>query len=146
MDIQVASNFERFLYYSSGRDAKQVTSVMAAISASGVYRFRNFDRDSFTSSRCSDAEIPGIIRRVHDAYGYIVDPHTACAFQELDPSRPSVVLATANPAKFPDTIRAAIGIEPRHPSLEALKALPVVRHKIVADAGAIRGFIEARAV
>jgi threonine synthase len=146
MDIQVASNFERFLYYSLGRDGERVRSVMAEIRDKGVYRFADFDRDTFTSSRCTDSEIHGIIRQVHRAYGYIVDPHTACAFKDMSPDRPSVVLATANPAKFPDTIKAAIGIEPRHPSLEALKALPIVKHKIVADAGAIRAFIEYRAV
>jgi len=146
MDIQVASNFERFLYYSLGRDADRVRGVMRELREKGAYRFKDFDRDTFTSSSCDDAEIPGIIRQVHRAYGYVVDPHTACAFKGMDESRPSVVLATANPAKFPDVIRAAIGIEPRHPSLEALKSLPLVRHKIVADAGAIRAFIEARAV
>jgi threonine synthase len=146
MDIQVASNFERFLYYSLGRDGDRVKAVMAEILAKGVYRFPDFDRDTFTSSRCDDGEIHGIIRRVHRDHAYIVDPHTACAFKDLDASRPSVVLATANPAKFPEAIRAAIGIEPRHPSLEALKGLPLVRHKIVADAAAIRGFIETRAV
>jgi len=146
MDIQVASNFERFLYYSLGRDGERVRSVMAEIRDKGVYRFADFDRDTFTSSRCTDAEIHGIIRQVHRAYGYIVDPHTACAFKDMDASRPSVVLATANPAKFPDAIRAAIGIEPTHPTLEALKRLPIVRHKIVADAAAIRGFIETRAI
>ncbi|HEY4988510.1 MAG TPA: threonine synthase [Opitutaceae bacterium] len=146
MDIQVASNFERFLYYSLGRDGDRVQAVMGEILTRGVYRFPDFDRDTFTSSRCTDAEIHGIIRQVHRAYGYIVDPHTACGFKDLDATRPSVVLATAHPAKFPDTIRAAIGIEPTHPSLEALKGVPLVRHKIVADAAAIRGFIETRAV
>jgi threonine synthase len=146
MDIQVASNFERFLYYSAGRDPERVRRVMAQLKATGVYRFENFDKDTFTSSRCDDTEIPGIIRQVHRAYGYIVDPHTACAFKDLDASRPSVVLATASPAKFPETIRAAIGIEPKDPSLEALKSRPVVKVKIVADAAAIRAFIESRAV
>jgi threonine synthase len=146
MDVQVASNFERFIYYSVGRDGHRVSAVMAEIREKGAYRFPGFDRDTFTSSRCTDAEIHGIIRQVHRAYGYIVDPHTACAFKDLDASRPHVVLATANPAKFPETIRAAIGIEPTHPSLEALKVLPIVRHKIVADAAEIRGFIEARAI
>jgi threonine synthase len=146
MDIQVASNFERFVYYSMGRDPGRVTEVMLQIKAKGLYRFKDFDRDTFTSSRCIDADIPGIIRRVHKEYDYIVDPHTACAFGDMTPGRMSVVLATANPAKFPDTIRAAIGIEPRHPSLEALKSLPIVKHKIVADAAAIRAFIEDRAV
>ena len=146
MDIQVASNFERFIYYSLGRDGARVRAVMAEIREKGVYRFADFDRDTFTSSRCTDDEIRGIIRQVHKDYGYIVDPHTACAFKDLDPSRPSVVLATAHPAKFPETIMAAIGIAPTHPTLEALKGRPLVRHKIVADAAAIRGFIETRAI
>jgi len=146
MDIQAASNFERFLYYSLGRDGERVKAVMGEIRDRGTYRFRDFDRDTFTSSRCSDAEIQGIIRRVHRDHGYVVDPHTACAFKDLDASAPSVVLATAHPAKFPETILAAIGIEPRHPALEALKGRQVVRHKIVADAAAIRAFIEIRAI
>jgi threonine synthase len=146
MDIQVASNFERFLYYSSGCDPERVSAFAKEMKSKGVYRFSKFDRDTFTSSRCSDAEIPGIIRQVHRAFGYIVDPHTACAFVDIDPSRPSVILATASPAKFPEVIRAAIGIEPTHPSLEALKARPLVRQKIVADAAPIRAFIESHAV
>ena len=145
MDIQVASNFERFLYYSMGRDPERVRSVMGEIAEKGAYLFRDFDRDTFTSSRCDDAEIQGIIRRVHGTHGYILDPHTACAFKDL-PQGPSVVLATASPAKFPDVIRQAIGIEPTHPSLEALKSRPLVRHKIVADAAPIRAFIESHAV
>ena len=146
MDIQVASNFERFLYYSLGRDPDRVRAVMGEIGAKGVYRFQDFDRDTFTSSRCEDTEIQGIIRQVHRAHGYILDPHTACAFKGMDYSGPSVVLATASPAKFPEVIRAAIGIEPTHPTLEALKSKPLVRNKIVADAAAIRAFIETRAV
>jgi threonine synthase len=146
MDIQVASNFERFLYYSLGRDGDRVRAAMGEVREKGFYHFASFDRDTFTSSRCTDNEIAGIIRRVHRDHGYIVDPHTACAFKDLDRSRPNVVLATASPAKFPETIRAAIGITPTHPSLEALKGRPLVRHKIVADAAAIRDFIETRAI
>ena len=58
----------------------------------------------------------------------------------------SVVLATASPAKFPDTIQAAIGVEPTHPSLEALKTRPVVKHRLAANASAIRAYIDAHAV
>jgi threonine synthase len=57
-----------------------------------------------------------------------------------------IVLATASPAKFPDTIREAIGLEPAHPSLEALKTRPVVKHRVPAEVGAIRAFIERHAV
>ena len=76
------------------------------------------------------------------------DPHTACGFKDVSAGgdRVRIVLATASPAKFPDTIRAAIGLEPTHPSLEALKSRPVAKHRLKADAAAIRAFIEAHAV
>jgi len=146
MDIQVSSNFERFLYLSTGGDAARVREVMRTFKATGAYTFDRFDRDTFTASRCTDAEIPGIIRSVHERHGYIVDPHTACAFADLAKDRPSLVLATASPAKFPDTIKAAIGIEPTDPSLEALKSRPLKKHLLKADAGEIRAFIEKHAV
>src|SRR5476649_20275 len=109
MDIQVASNFERFIWFAVGRDPAKVREVMQTFKETGAYTFANFNRDTFTASRCADAEIPGIIARVHREHGYICDPHTACAFKELSPDRVSIVLATASPAKFPETIRAAIG-------------------------------------
>ncbi|MGA7725523.1 MAG: threonine synthase [Opitutaceae bacterium] len=146
MDIQVASNFERFLYYGLGRDGERVRAVMREIAEKGAYTFPDFDRDTFTSSRCDDGEISAIIRDVYRSHGYIVDPHTACAFKRVADPGPNVVLATASPAKFPETIMEAIGIAPTDPSLEALKGRPLVRHKIVADAAQIRGFIESRAV
>lgn len=146
MDIQVASNFERFIYYREGRDPAQVRRIMHAFRETGAWQFGDFERGGFSSSRCEDAEIPEIIRRVHRQYGYVADPHTACAFKELAPDRVSVVLATASPAKFPDTIRDAIGIEPVHPSLEALKSRPVVKHRLPASVPAIRAYIEEHAV
>ena len=146
MDIQVASNFERFLYYSVGRDPARVREILARFKADGVYRFAQFDAGSFTASRCTDAEITGVIKQVYHRYGYVCDPHTACGFKELSRDRVSVVLATASPAKFPDVIRTATGLTPTHPSLEALRARPVVKFPIPADAAAIRGFIEAHGV
>lgn len=146
MDIQVASNFERFIYYSVGRDPEKVRMVMQTFKETGSYRFENFDPDTFSASRCTDAEIPGIIKSVYQKYGYIADPHTACGFKDLSRDRLSVVLATASPAKFPDTIKAATGIEPTHPSLELLKSRPIVKHRVPATPAAIRAFIEAHAV
>lgn len=146
MDIQVASNFERFLYYSVGRDSTRVREIMHTFKAKGGYRFENFDRATFSASRSTDEEIAGIIARVHRDYGYVADPHTACAFKELNPDRVSVVLATASPAKFPETIRAAIGLEPTDPGLEQLKTRPVVKHVIKSTPAAIREFIDRHAV
>jgi threonine synthase len=75
-----------------------------------------------------------------------VDPHTACAFKDLNPQRVSIVLSTAHPAKFPDAISAAIGQAPTAPALEELKGRPIVKHRLPADAAAIKAFIAARAV
>lgn len=146
MDIQVASNFERFIYFAVGRDAAKVRQVMETFKRTGAYTFEHFNRDSFSASRTNDAEIEGIIKRVHREYGYVADPHTACGFKDLAGDRVNVVLSTASPAKFPDTIRKAIGIEPTHPSLEALKTKPVVKHRLKADPAAIRAFIDQHAV
>lgn len=146
MDIQVASNFERFIYFNVGRDPERVREVMQTFKATGAYTFANFNRDTFSASRTSDAEIASIITRVHRQYGYIADPHTACGFKELNADRVSIVLSTASPAKFPDTIRAAIGIEPTHPSLEALKSMPIVKHLLPATPAAIRAFVDQHAV
>jgi threonine synthase len=144
MDIQVASNFERFLYFAVGRDPGRVREIMQTFKATGAYRFDHFDPDTFSASRTSDAEIAGVIAQVYRDYGYIADPHTACGFKDLHPERVNVILSTASPAKFPETIKSAIGLEPTHPSLEALKSRPIVRYRLKATASAIRAFIVAR--
>jgi threonine synthase len=148
MDIQVASNFERFIYFAVGRDPARVREVMRTFRQTGRYAFENFNRDAFTASRTTDEEIGTIIARVHREFGYVVDPHTACGFKDIeeDSDRVRIVLSTASPAKFPDTIKSAIGIEPTHPSLEALKSKPIVKHRLKTDPAAIRAFIDERAV
>jgi len=146
MDIQVASNFERFIYFNVGRDAARVREVMQTFKTTGAYTFPDFNRATFSASRTSDAEIASLITRVYREHGYIVDPHTACGFKELNPDRVSIVLSTASPAKFPDTIRAAIGVEPTHPSLEVLKSKPIVKHLLASTPAAIRAYIDRHAV
>ena len=146
MDIQVASNFERFIYFNVGRDAERVREVMQTFKTTGAYTFPDFKRATFSASRTSDAEIASLITRVYREHGYIVDPHTACGFKELNPDRVSIVLSTASPAKFPDTIRSAIGVEPTHPSLEVLKSKPIVKHLLASTPAAIRAYIDRHAV
>jgi threonine synthase len=146
MDIQVSSNFERFLYYALGEDPAKLSTVMQRVKTDGGCTLPDFDRDTFSSSRATDADIRANTARVYERYNYVIDPHTACAFQDLNPDRVSVVLATAHPAKFPDALREAIGLEPTHFSLEDLKTRPVVKHHLAADAAAIKDYIVRHAV
>lgn len=146
MDIQVSSNFERFLYFNVGRNPAKVREIMETFKTTGRYRFESFDRDTFTASRCTDAEIAGLIRETYQRWNYIVDPHTACGFKDIASDRPSVILSTASPAKFPETIVTAIGVEPTDPSLERLKTRPLVKTLLPASVAAVRAFVDARAV
>jgi threonine synthase len=143
MDIQVASNFERFLYYVMKEDPAVTVKAMDAFKKEGRFVMPGFKAGEyqFRASRADDAKIVEIIRSVHDKSGYVTDPHTACGFADLDASKTSVVLSTAHPAKFPDVIASAIGDEVKSPALEKLKALPIVKHKIPAKKAAIEDFI-----
>lgn len=145
MDIQVASNFERFLYYLEKRDPARVRTAMNEFKAKGKVVFKDFNRDVFTASRMDDAGIRETIKAVHDRYGYTLDPHTACAFQDLNPNSCKIVLATAHPAKFPNVIQDALGREPTAPALEAIKREPIVNYLLPADDDALAEFLREHA-
>lgn len=140
MDIQVASNFERFLYYAVNGDSDSVCNIIKTFKSTGTFVFEDFNRDTFTSSRTSDEEIASIIEKVYQKYGYVVDPHTACGFAETI-NGPAIILATAHPAKFPDTIEKSIGLEVLHPSLESFKTKPIVKYSVEPNPEAIKQFM-----
>ncbi len=146
MDIQVASNFERFLFYHLKGDGSQVAEIMNKIGSGESLTIPNFDAGAFSATHSSDEDITSLIRQIYEDFDYIVDPHTACAFKDLDRSRSNIILSTAHPAKFPDTISDAIGQHPTHPSLEKLKQRTPVTYEQAAQSGAIRDFILARRV
>lgn len=124
MDIQVSSNFERLLYEMLDHDAKAVSHLMETfkyersyhVSAPVLERIRNI----FAGVRCSDEETKSEIGRIYKASGEIVDPHSAIGFAAAEKfgekDVPSIVLATAHPAKFPVPVREATGITPSLPS------------------------------
>lgn len=71
-------------------------------------------RNSVDAVAVSEAEVIRCIGSLHDRTGYVVDPHTAVAYaaasgQNGPRGAPVVVLATAHPAKFPETVERAIG-------------------------------------
>lgn len=142
MDIQVASNFERFLYYAEQCDPAKIREVMHIFKHTGRYVFEAFQADGMSSSRSDDAGIAALIQQVYEQYGYVVDPHTACGFAgQLD--GPRIILATAHPAKFPDIIAQSIGQQSTHPSLQTLKMRSIVKYSIEPSPAAIKAFMRA---
>lgn len=142
MDIQVASNFERFIYYHENGDPAKVREIMKTFKETGSYTFEQFDTTRLQSSRTDDREISDLIRSVYEQYDYIVDPHTACGFSG-DFSGPEVILSTAHPAKFPRVITESIGKEATHPSLEKLKQREIVKYTVEPTPEAIKAFMRA---
>ena len=142
MDIQAASNFERFLYFLLGKDSAKVRDVMARMKAGEPVMLPK-PQTSFRATRMDDAHIERVIAQMWKDWKYILDPHTACAFTEMAQDRVSVVLSTASPAKFPDVVKKATGQEPTHPTLEALKDKPLQTHPLPATTDAVKAFIAA---
>ena len=143
MDIQAASNFERFLYFYLDKDSARVREVMAKMKAGETVSLPQ-TKASFRATRMDDETIEKVIAQMWMDWQYVLDPHTACAFTDMAKDCVSVVLATASPAKFPEVVKRATGNEPTHPTLEALKSLPLVTHPLPATAEAVKAFIAAR--
>ena len=121
-------------------DSDKVCTIIKTFKSTGTFVFEDFNRDTFTSSRTSDEEITSIIKEVYEKYAYVLDPHTACGFSETNDG-PCIILATAHPAKFPDTIEKSIGVELLHPSLERFKTKPIVKYSVEPNPEAIKKFI-----
>ncbi len=122
MDIQAASNFERYLYFLFDKSSERTTEAMAQFAENGKLDLSNYcdqiKRD-FCASAVQEEEVATTIRDFKDEHGYLLDPHTAvgvyAARQHLQHNVPMICLATAHPAKFSDTVKHASGIEPEEP-------------------------------
>jgi threonine synthase len=125
MDIQISSNFERLLFDLFGRMPKAVEQTMAHFRKVGPFHIdeqvMEGVRKLFASGRMDDAQTLEVIKRTHQKYDYIIDPHTAVglgvaqAYLEQNPKSAVISLATAHPAKFPEAVKRAIGVEPPLP-------------------------------
>jgi threonine synthase len=145
MDIQIASNFERFLYYTTGEDAAKTRETMSEIKERKAFSCEDPKvLRSMSSSRMSDTEIRETISSVYERFGYVVDPHTACGFKDLESLEHCVILSTAHPAKFPDVVEEALGQTSTHPELDALKTRDIIKFPLSPEANSIKEFIASK--
>ena len=116
MDIQVASNFERLLFYILDENDAGVSSLMKALSSKGLFNLQKKEiekiKKDFESIKITDEETKSVIKEVYKKHNFIIDPHTATGFsaaRRIKNIGDIIVLGTAHPYKFNDTIKEAIG-------------------------------------
>ncbi|WP_379132045.1 threonine synthase [Paenibacillus sp. sgz500958] len=139
MDIQVASNFERYLYYLLGEDSAKLSQYMAALQSDGVITiagemFEQVQRD-FAALGVKNEQCLNMISTYQQEYGYLLDPHTACGIAAYEafngPDEIGITFATAHPAKFDEAI-ALIDIKQEFPEeIAALSSMP--QHQTVVE-------------
>jgi threonine synthase len=156
MDIQVSSNFERFLFEAAGRDAAFVRARMGGLRQSrsmGLGEAMVPYRENFIAERVDEAAVAQCIRRVKAESGYLLDPHSACgvvaarkALTTRSRHIPHIALATAHPAKFPDAIERITGERPQlPPRFASLMTEPERVTVLPNDLREVQRFVEARA-
>ena len=156
MDISKASNFERFVFDLLGRDAAQTKALFGdALSRewrfdlSGDPRFAlAATRYGFESGKSTHADRLATIRDTYQRHGVIIDTHTADGVKVArehrgDRSVPMIVLETALPIKFAETIQEALGRTPdRPPKFLGIEALPKRVQVMPADVQQVKAYIE----
>ncbi|UOD49443.1 threonine synthase [Orrella daihaiensis] len=152
MDISRASNFERFVYDLLEGDAAKVKSLWQQLATDGYFDLSayldRFERDyGFVAGVSSHENRLSTIRRVFDESGMLIDPHTAdgvkVASHYVEPGIPMLVLETALPAKFSETIEQALGRPaPRPPGLEDLESRPQRVVELPCDVASVRDYIK----
>lgn len=151
MDISRASNFERFVFDLVGQDPARVSALWDEVNRTGSFDLSaqqaSFSTEyGFESGVSTHADRLATIRAVHESTGQIIDPHTAdgvkVARAFVEPGIPMLVLETALPAKFSETIEQALGVAAPVPAaLAELEKLPQRVQILPCTAQAVRDYI-----
>ncbi|MCE1186201.1 MAG: threonine synthase [Rhodocyclales bacterium] len=152
MDISKASNFERFVFDLVGRSGDTVRALWSKVDAGGAFdlsaspEFAAIGQFGFVSGSSNHAARLATIRKADADYATVIDTHTAdglkVALELRDPAVPTLVLETAQPAKFEETIAEALGRKPARPAgLDNIEALPQRVEVMDVDVAAIKALI-----
>jgi threonine synthase len=125
MDIQVSSNFERFMFDLYGRDATALSAAMTAFRKDGTLSVGDnlhcTARETISAGCLNDVETMSEMKHQLTSTGELIDPHTAIGIavgraQMRQGGAPVIAQAAAHPAKFPDAVEMATGVRPELPA------------------------------
>ncbi len=151
MDIQSASNFERLYFEGVNRDPLETARAFEAFSRTGVI---DIPRGALTAMQAvftgvaisEDETLKTIVSTLNET-GELIDPHTAVAVAALDHVQldgPTVVLSTAHPAKFPEDVTRASGVEPELPrGFASLAGRPELFDRLPGEADTLKAYVRA---
>ena len=123
MDIQVASNFERILFYLCDENSENLSKLMNELKSKGHFKLSTKQLENlknyFSASSCNESETLEIIKNIHLKFNYLIDPHTATGVKPLLDDKykeeSCFCFETAHPSKFPSAILKAINQKPQFP-------------------------------
>jgi threonine synthase len=156
MDISKASNFERFVFDLLGRDGARVADLFGPqlarqgcfdVSADPAFAQAR-TRYGFVSGKSTHANRLATIRDTFERFGLTIDPHTAdglkVAREQCVPGQAVLVLETALPIKFAETMREALGRDPERPAkFNGIEDLPKRLQVMPADTDQVKAFVRA---
>jgi len=149
MDIQVSSNFERYLYFLMDESPVKVRELMERMAKKGKMVVPA-DKHAqvgklFRAQAVSEEETLGQIRETYQQDNYILDPHSAVGVRAARDFPGTVCLATAHPAKFGDAVKQATGVEAEPPeSLQGLMNKETRCELLGADSQVIKDFMKSK--
>jgi len=152
MDISKASNFERFVFDLAGRDGERVSELWGSVEQGGAFDlnesglFADVSDFGFQSGSSNHEDRLRTIADTWAKWQVMIDTHTAdglkVALEQRESGVPMIVLETALPAKFEETIREALGRDPERPvGMENIEDLPQRFDVMDADVDAIKQFL-----
>lgn len=154
MDIQAASNFERYLYYLMDSEAQKTKELMEEFAETGkidLSDYKDIISRDFSASAVSEEEVLQTIKEFKEEHDYVLDPHTAvgvkAAMEHMKAGIPVVCLSTAHPAKFGDAVVEAIGEPPQTPeSLIGIMTKEAKCELMDNDAEQIKAYLKLHAI
>ena len=153
MDISKASNFERFIFDLLGRDGKRTAQLFKQVETDGGFdlshdpAFKNISQFGFVSGRSTHQNRLETIRDIDERYGVMIDTHTAdgikVAREYLQDGIRMLVLETALPIKFEETIQEALGRPADCPAaFRDIKNKPQRVTNVPASTSTVKAFIQ----
>jgi threonine synthase len=151
MDIQIASNFERLLFDALDSNDEEVRLLMEELKEKKSFKLNkqalSFIKEHFYAEKITDKETIETIKTIYKKYNFIIDPHTATAvkaYEKIDQKIETVILATAHPYKFVETIES-ITNEKLEPPIQVLFLGPKERYDIIdCDINIVKKYIESK--